>query len=202
VEIKQSTAFKVPVRLVLSSTGAEAVGLTYSNVTVYLQAQGGTSTAKTLTGTSDFVEVDPGNFPGVYDLQLASGNTATVGFLKYAVSSPGCRPYFGLVEIVANIEADTYARLGAPVLATISADIASIPPAVWDAVLAGHTTDGTSGRIVQDALRILKNRTRIDTITNQLIVYGDDETTPIFTYALKDNAGVANAKKAYEKAPV
>jgi hypothetical protein len=87
MEIKQGSAFKVPVRMVLASDGSNVTGLTYADVSVYLQAQGGASTQKVLLTGSEFVEIDAANFPGAYDLLLSSGNTGTVGFLKYSVGS-------------------------------------------------------------------------------------------------------------------
>lgn len=110
MEIKQNTAIRVPVRLVNSVTGAAMTGVAFGSVTAYLQKQGTAPAAKTMA-SADWFELDATNMPGVYDLLLSSTDTNTVGFLKYSVSVAGGDPYFGLLEIVANLEADTYARL-------------------------------------------------------------------------------------------
>lgn len=106
MEIKVSTQIKVPVALV-DSNGDPITGLTYSDVTVYLQKQAGSSASKSLV-EADWTEIDATNFPGVYDLLLSTSNTDTVGLLKYSVKSASSDYFFGTVEIVANVESDTY----------------------------------------------------------------------------------------------
>ncbi len=46
---------------------------------------------------------------------------------------------------------DSYARLGAPAGASVSADIAAAPGKVWDVTLSGHTTSGTTGAALDGA---------------------------------------------------
>lgn len=45
----------------------------------------------------------------------------------------------------ANMTGDAYARLGAPVGASISADVAAVADAVWDEAIAGHAGAGSTG---------------------------------------------------------
>jgi len=125
MELKQSVAFRAPVRLVFSADGRGKTGLSNSDVTVSIQKQAGTSVVKTLS-VSDWFEVDAVWMPGVYDVLLSASDTGTLGYIKYTVNSFWCDPYFGLLEVRANLEADTYNRIGSPVGASISADIASI----------------------------------------------------------------------------
>ena len=125
MELKQSVAFRAPVRLVFSADGRGKTGLSNSDVTVSIQKQAGTSVVKTLS-VSDWFEVDAVWMPGVYDVLLSASDTDTFGYIKYTVNSFWCDPYFGLLEVRANLEADTYNRIGSPVGASISADIASI----------------------------------------------------------------------------
>jgi hypothetical protein len=108
VEIKQGTSFKVPVKLRNATTGAGTTGKAYTDVTVYLQKQGGSSTTKTLTLAAQFVQVDATNFAGVYDLLLSTTDTNTPGFLKYSVACSGCETYHGIVEIAAVDAAQVY----------------------------------------------------------------------------------------------
>jgi len=111
-------------------------------------------------------------------------------------------------------------KIGTPLIGgspTVSGDIADVKAAVlsgsaptasqnaiavWDELLAGHAASGAAGRIIQDAFRILKNRTKINVITNQLLVYDDAGTTEIFAFDLKDDTAAPNAKKPYERDPV
>lgn len=53
-------------------------------------------------------------------------------------------------RIVDFLTGDAFARLGAPVGASISADIAGVPGEVADEALAGHTTAGTLGKAISD----------------------------------------------------
>jgi len=105
MEVKQGTAFRVPVKLRSATDGSALTGKAYTAVTCYIQKQAGSSAVKTLAGT-DWFEIDATNFPGVYDLLLSTTNTDTVGFIKYSVTVSGAVPYFGLLEIVANVTSD------------------------------------------------------------------------------------------------
>ena len=111
MEIKQSTAFRVPVRLVTAG-GASITGVLFSDLTVYLMKQAGTPTEKVLID-GDLIQLDATNMPGHYDLMLSSSNTDTVGFLRYHITGAGAVTYNGLVEIVAKLESDTYALVAA-----------------------------------------------------------------------------------------
>jgi len=125
MELKQSVAFRAPVRLVLTSNGIGKTGLTIGDVIIVaIQKQDGVSVVKFL-GPGDWFEIDPVNMPGVYDVLLSASDTDTLGYLKYSVASTLCDSYFGLLEIRANFEADTYNRLGTPTGISIAADIAT-----------------------------------------------------------------------------
>jgi hypothetical protein len=108
MEVKQSTQFKVPVRMRVTTTGVNQTGLTYSDVTVYIQKQAGASTQLVLSGAAQWVEVDSTNMSGVYDLLLSASDTDTTGFLKYTVQAALCNTYYGVVEIVANTHGFTW----------------------------------------------------------------------------------------------
>ena len=109
MEIKQSTQFRVPIRLV-TSAGVAVTGALLADLTIYLMKQAGTPTVK-LDGT--LFELDATNMPGHYDLLLSAANTDTVGFLRYTVAKSGATTYNGLVEIVANVESETYTVVAA-----------------------------------------------------------------------------------------
>lgn len=125
MQVKQSTSFRVPVRLVNAQTGAGSTGVTFSQPVVYIQKQAGSSALKSLGGL-DWFELDATNMPGVYDLLLSTTDTNTVGFFKYAVAFAGAETYFGVVEIVANLVSDVVSTLGTTAGASVSADIAAV----------------------------------------------------------------------------
>lgn len=126
MELKQSVATKVPVRLRAVVDGSALTGVTYSQVSVYIQKHGGASVLKALA-PSEWTEVDAVGMPGEYDLSLSASDLDTLGFFKYYASYPGISmQYPGLIQVVANIESDTFTRLGAPVGASISADLQGV----------------------------------------------------------------------------
>jgi hypothetical protein len=126
MELKQSVGISVPVRLRAVVDGSPLAAVTYQQATVYLQKHGGAAVQKVL-GPADWVEVDGVNMPGEYDLVLQNTDVDTLGFLKYSVTYIGISTYyFGLMQVVSNLEADTFGRLGAPAGASVSADIAAI----------------------------------------------------------------------------
>jgi|SRR4030067_1806668 len=108
MEIKSgTTSFKVPVSM-FTSADAPVTGLTFSNVSAFIQKQDGASASKTLHSLN-FVEINSASFPGIYDLELSGSELNTIGFLKYTISgSSGAQRFIGIVEVVANVEADSY----------------------------------------------------------------------------------------------
>lgn len=111
MEIKQSTTFRTPVMLVHVETGDPVTGVAFTDPTVYIQKQDGTSVVKILTNLNWF-EIDPVNMPGVYDILLTTNDTDTIGYLKYTVANVLSDTYFGLAEIVTNLESDTFVAVG------------------------------------------------------------------------------------------
>jgi len=122
MELKQGVALRVPVTLITSATGAPMTGVAFGAVVCYLQKQAGAAAPKVVDGTNWF-ELDSVNMPGEYDLLLSSGDIDTPGFLRYSVATSTSQTYRGLMEVVANIESDTYTRIGAPAVTSIADDL-------------------------------------------------------------------------------
>jgi hypothetical protein len=157
MEIKQSTSFQTIVFFQDSTTGAGYTGLNGSDVTVYLSKHGDTSNTVTISPTPPgWAEISSTNSPGLYKFTLSTTDTNTLGYLCLSAktATAGVDPYIAVFEIVANLEADTYARIGAPVGASISADIANVDDltadAVWDELTSGHSTVGSFGKLLTD----------------------------------------------------
>jgi len=55
--------------------------------------------------------------------------------------------------------------------------------------------------ILTNLSKTLLNRSRINTATNTLEVYDDDNTTIAFTFDLKDASGTASSTTVYERVP-
>lgn len=182
MEIKNSIAFKVPVKIADLLTGVGVGGIVYTTPTVKIQKQGGSSTTKTLAVT-DWVEVDSTNMPGVYDLLLSTSDTNTTGFLKYAINVSGSNIFVGVMEVVDNFEADTYTRLGVPSSGSIAADLSSIK------------IDTIKSR------KVLEGRWKIDTSTDTFTVYDTDGVTALMHFDLKDNTGSPSSTQIFERIP-
>jgi hypothetical protein len=175
-----------------STTGGGKTGLAYNTASLtcyYVRdlaaAAALTLATQTVTGAhSDggFVEVDATNTPGLYRLDLSDAVCAA-GVNNVVVMLKGAS---GMVPLPLEIQlgggqiatltghtaqtGDAYARLGAPVGASISADIAA---AKIDT--AATLTAATLAR------KILKNRTETNPATGVMTIYDDDGTTPLYT---------------------
>jgi len=128
IEVKQSQRAWVPVRLFDASSGSGSQGAVYSNVSVLI-VKGDTSEASYNVGVAgDWVEhaTAPASSAGLYQLNLLASDTDKAGSLIYVVQSTTSRPFIGSINVVAVQEADTYARIGSPVLSTIALDIAAV----------------------------------------------------------------------------
>jgi hypothetical protein len=126
LEFKQSVARWAPVRI-YNTAGSPVSGLAYTAVTGAVQKSDGSVSTFTIA-TTDWIEATTGAFAsaGVYMVQIPAAALSLTGALNYAIASSGNNTYIGAVKVVANEEADTYTRLGAPAGASVSADIASI----------------------------------------------------------------------------
>lgn len=127
LEYKASAIARVPVALTVTATGLPHAGVLAAAVTVTVVKSNGVIATYTPSG-GQWTEFtwDAYAGSGYYNLSIPVGDTDVVGILNYCVSVAGDDLYFGVVNIVANLEADTYGRVGSPVGASISADIAAV----------------------------------------------------------------------------
>lgn len=76
---------------------------------------------------------------GWYNLALTSSHTDTLGDLVVRATATGADPGERTINVVANVEADTYARVGAPTGASISADVAAVKADTGNIYTDTHT---------------------------------------------------------------
>jgi hypothetical protein len=167
--LKQSTAVNITVVMIDSSDHVS--GKTGLTLTIYASKAAGTPGAITPTVT----ELDSTHCPGLYKLALTTSHTDTIGELQLHVTSSGADPTDVSHQIVldlpgvaqtgdsyarlgapagASVSADiaaNYSRIGAPVGASISADIAANPGKAWDVTLSSHLTSGSTGQALNAA---------------------------------------------------
>lgn len=115
-DLKQSTATDRYVFMVDSTD--HVTGKTGLTLTIAAGKAGGAFASITPTVT------ERGN--GWYTLSLSTTDTNTLGDLALHVTAGGADPTDKLFNVVANLEADTFGRLGAPAGASHAADVAAV----------------------------------------------------------------------------
>jgi hypothetical protein len=128
-EIKNGSTAYLPVRF-FDQNGLPLSGVSYTSVSATLLRADNTSIIVSPASSSDFFEITFGDFAGsgVYFLRVLGASFGVNGIVSYAVSTSvvGAKKHVGVLNIVAQVENDTYSRLGAPAGASVSADIAAI----------------------------------------------------------------------------
>lgn len=131
------TSVTIPIRLIKNDgTGGGVTGKLATNLTGSYWRQGGTRTAITLSdlaavnsaySSGGVKEVDATNMPGLYRLDVPDAAFATgVPWVILAVVCTGAIDYEVFVPLESVGAAENYARIGAPVGASIAADLAEI----------------------------------------------------------------------------
>ncbi len=133
--IADKTDVSIPFRL-LSTAGAAVTGKTATNLTLSYWRQGGTRTAITASDLAavnsahsdgGVKEVDATNLPGLYRLDLPDAAVASgADWVVIGVVCSGAMDYETWLPIQSAGTVEVYSRIGAPVGASISADIAGV----------------------------------------------------------------------------
>lgn len=208
LEYKQSVSKFVPVRI-FDQGGEPVGGLAFGVVQAAVQKADG-STAVVAVTISDWTEITTGAFSGsgVYALKLPASALDQPGLLTYAVSTPSNRVHVGAIKVVANEEVDTYTRIGAPVGASISADIADTNADVATVnsnVLALQAGQTSILNVVNTLKKYEEGRWKIHITgpdANRMVLYDTDEVTPLLKFDLKDSGGSATFFNPFERVPV
>lgn len=123
-------------------------------------------------------------------------------------------------QFVQNIPATTAGLIPAAPIPPSASDIAN---AVWDEPTIDHLSAGSTGEmlsqikadtgstsisnaalvtLVNTLLKYERNRTKIDTVNKQMIIYDDDCTTVLHVFDLKDGNGNPSVAEVCERKPV
>ena len=151
-----TTSRIIPVKLTTLSTGADLTGVLYSDLIAYYKINGSAPVAITLAtmtqgtwASGGFIQVSAAHMPGEYELSVpnaafASGTDVTICIQANGGTSAGMKTYdvviqmdayAALVNLVNTLTTytgntpqtgDSYARLGAPAGASVSADVAAV----------------------------------------------------------------------------
>lgn len=85
----------------------------------------------------------------------------------------------------------------------------SIADAVWDEASADHLISGSMGELmtliksaIDNQLQYDKNRTKIDTVNNEMIIYDDDCVTELRRFKLLDSSGNPSVTEVCERKPI
>ena len=125
-DIKLGATTEVPM-FIKSDAGPKVTGADFTDaITIYWRCFGETTTAINETGDT-LVEVRP----GYYELTTNDTITCAAGKVLFVwmegdVGVYTVDPAFTKFSVVANVEADSYERLGAPAGASVSADVAAV----------------------------------------------------------------------------
>ena len=129
--LRDSTTGEPKVGLLYNSAGAVASYLRSGGlrVDIPLVAMDGDPSPDDVHTDGGFIEVDGTNMKGVYRLCAPDDAYATgVDEVIFSLAFDGVSSEPLRVTLVDNIEKDVYDRIGAPAGASLSADIAAIPP--------------------------------------------------------------------------
>jgi hypothetical protein len=173
-EIKQSTAVRVPVRLLETTSSNGKTGVTSPVVSLNKQgAPGGSPVVvnKSITSGANWFEVDAVNMPGVYMLDLTTTDANTLGNLIISVKDAASDYFLGTYAVVDTTTSELNASI-----TQLDADIALVR-------------------------KIATNRTKIDVNAQQFLVYDDDGATVIKRFNLFDSTHNASTSNIYERSP-
>jgi hypothetical protein len=207
LEYKQGVARFVPVRI-FDHGGNPVGGIAFGSVAAAIQKADGSSSTVTVA-LSDWSEVTTGAFSGagMYLLRLSAGNLDQQGLLTYAVATTSNKTYIGAIKVVSNEEVDTFSRIGAPVLSSISADIAGVKTDVSTVntnVLALNAGQTSILNVVNLLKKYEEGRWRIHISgpdANRMVLYDTDKVTPLLKFDLKDSGGAATFINPFERTP-
>lgn len=173
---RQSVATRIPVRLV-DGTGVPVTGkgsVAVLGGTVFLVKGDGTTATITLSNGVNWFEIDNTQAPGLYHVLVSGANLGVLGPTQLSVQ-PAATAFVGTI--------------GTFLVESFAAEV--------DAVSSSQTAIQTAVTIVR---KIQANRWKV--VSNQLVVYDDNGTTPLYTFNLLDDTGAPTMTRIFERVPV
>mgnify|MGYP003474763392 CR=1 FL=1 len=187
-------------------------------LTVHFTSSGSPATG--LSPTVDIYELDPVT-PTTNTLIVDNGATVEIGagwyryqFTTYDTAKSYVFTFDGGVGLPA------YERYKVGGNETYAEEVSD---SVWDETANAHVQSGSTGLILQQTkadtasivvsevtivtllnllLKYQRNRTKIDLVNSQLIIYDNDCITPLTTFNLLDFNGMPNVQEVCEKVPL
>jgi hypothetical protein len=191
-ELKQSTT--AIVMLYLADDSDEAV--TGATLAVTISKGGGAfgSISPTVTERDN----------GWYAVELTADHTDTLGDLVVRATAVGAVPAARACVVVANIESDTFIRLGSPTGASIAADINAIPtnPLLDDDVRLDHIDADISTRATQVSVDAIPTNPLLDDDVRLDHIDADISTRlAAADYVAPDNTSITAIKDKTDNLP-
>jgi hypothetical protein len=214
-EFKVGTSPRVGV-IFLNPSNFPVGGIPSGSITATVLKADGSAVPLVVTN-ADWQEISTGAFDssGTYLLKLPASAMDVPGPLWFAVVSPGTKVFTGAIFVSANLEIDTFTRIGAPVGATISADIAAVKADAVTLLTDTNTIKTTTSATALDVTDIKTKTTAINAATfgkwqifttgidaNRLVMYAADGVTVLKKFDLKDSAGVATSSSPFSRLPL
>lgn len=191
--------------------------MTNKIITVHFTSSGGPQTG--LSPVIDIFLLDPLN-PAVNTQVVTSGTSVEVGlgFYRYDFASydPTKSYVFSFDGGVSLSDCDRYKYGGN------ESYVEDISGEVWNEPATDHTQTGSTGlllnqikadtttiqvsesvitTLITTLLKYERNRTKLDTVNAQLIIYDDDCVTPLTTFDLRDFSGMPSVQEVCERVP-
>jgi hypothetical protein len=171
LEIKKSATPKLPVILVNATDHATpTTGVT--SPTVYYMVQDGSAAQKT---SPTFAELDATNMKGLYQLTLDNTMTGTVGKLVVYVTKTGCDDFRAEVDVVDNLESDTYtiANTSNTTIATVNTTLGTVNTTLT----AANSTIATANTTIASANTTIANANTTIGLANTTITLANTTVT-------------------------
>jgi hypothetical protein len=191
--------------------------LTSGVVTVKVRSPAGVLVTQAGPGTTSGVTLSALDAEGASKVTIDNATCYEIGGGDYTVTATstgaGAVPQTGAFRWGTGLAEQlrlSYARMGAPVGASMSADLADVKNSADLAnlaatnALAQATTAATEATAAAAAALIIRkvetNRYKI--VGTQLIIYDDNGTTPFKTFNLFDDVGSPTSTRIFERVPV
>ncbi|CAB4127335.1 hypothetical protein UFOVP75_145 [uncultured Caudovirales phage] len=205
MEIKQNAALRLTVKLV-NSSGVPVNSVAATSVTASIIKGDGTAVALTVN-SGNWVQVTSNAFAsqGVYTLTLPTSATSVLGPLITAVVISGAVTVVDTTRVIANEVADAVTGISG-VQTTVNS---TATQAGLDAVNTNIAQADARVQSLTDTVNTLftlqNGRWKIFSSgpdINRMVIFANDNVTPIAKFDLKDVSGAATFTSVFERIPV